>query len=667
MKYTYIQSYLNYIKLLMLFFHLNCAAAFGQGTQHVLVKTFDQSLKRIPNVELSINGKSFVDVGSKSEKLIELEAQDIPLKSIIIRDEQLEAASWNYSKGVLEVIIRKKSYKMVQVYIQDNTSDALKNVSVTFRGAKTTNTVTDNEGKIEVALALDEKIESKEQFIVTDFQIINLLTSESRSVLTVRKRVSADVPQISKSKRDFPIDSIRSLEEFYRLFKNYQSQILNEETRKKLNDKLKQLMVAFEDSVKGTDVKYMARISDVSPVKEDIKNIISHATIENQQLAQHRKEFNNKIRVINQKLARGVLNIDAETRATLLADITRLEIILENNRSSFYKNQEDYHQILNTIKEKFLNIDDLQNKLSLSETQRQNEQESFKTKMIITLSIASLSALLVILLIYFSSKLRRQKRELIVANAEVKHVNENLEGLVKERTHLLEEANLELDTFLYKASHNLRSPVSSMIGLCNIASQVASAESKELFDRALQTVHAMDRLLLKLKVISEISRSNNFNSFYLSALTSEIRNLFQDKIDEYAISFIVDCPDDLRLYSDRNLIDAILFNLIENAIHYCTINEIAAREIRVAATVDSAFVQLSVYDNGVGIRREIQERIYAMFFVGNEESKGNGLGLYIVQKAVQAIGGSVSVESELDQYTKFTVRIPLGSIDSNPE
>jgi len=648
------------VRLCVLFsvFMLCFSVSAAQDTQQVLVKTYDQSLKRFSNIELSVNGKPFFSVGSKAEALVELDALDIPLKSITIKDENLEAASWNYSKGVLEVIVRKKSYKLAHVYVQDNAGNVLKAVSVTFKGEKTTTITTDSEGKLEIVLALNEKIESANQFHIPDFQVVNLLTSASRSVLTVKRPVIGSILQ-SKDKVDFPIDSIKSLEQFYTLFKNYQSQNLSEEMRSRLNEKLKQLMVEFEDSVKTQDTKYIARISDTTGVKDDIRNIISQATIENEQLAQQREQFNDKIRIINQKLARGVLNIDAETRSTLLADITRLEIILESNRSSFYKNQEDYHQILSVIKEKFLNIDDLQNKLSLSETQRQEEQEQFKTKMVITLSFTVLSALVVILLVYFSTKLRRQKQELILANAEVKHVNENLERLVMERTHLLEEANHELDTFLYKASHNLRSPISSMIGLYTIARHVSDPESKELFERAVQTVYSMDRLLLKLRLISEINRPDNFTHFNLRQLIFEVKANFGKQINEFTVSFSVDCPEDLVLYSNKNLIDAILFSLIENAICYCSLKGTGVREVQVTAKIDNDYVELGVYDNGVGISQEIKGHIYDMFFVGNEQSKGNGLGLYIVQKAIHAINGSVSFESELDQYTHFEVRIPL--------
>jgi signal transduction histidine kinase len=81
-------------------------------------------------------------------------------------------------------------------------------------------------------------------------------------------------------------------------------------------------------------------------------------------------------------------------------------------------------------------------------------------------------------LIYFGGVLRKQKKQLIAANTEVKRINENLEGLVFERTHLLENLNSELDTFLYRASHDMRTPVRSILGLCHITTMTVQAAEK---------------------------------------------------------------------------------------------------------------------------------------------------------------------------------------------
>src|SRR3990170_6584816 len=91
---------------------------WAQNNQLVQIKTFDQQLQPYKNVQMSINGKDYFTVGNKGVAFVELEESDLPLKSIKMKDELLEAASWNYTKGIVEVIIRKKSYQLIEVVVK---------------------------------------------------------------------------------------------------------------------------------------------------------------------------------------------------------------------------------------------------------------------------------------------------------------------------------------------------------------------------------------------------------------------------------------------------------------------------------------------------------------------------------------------------------------------
>ena len=84
--------------------------------------------------------------------------------------------------------------------------------------------------------------------------------------------------------------------------------------------------------------------------------------------------------------------------------------------------------------------------------------------------------------------------------------------------------------------------------------------------------------------------------------------------------------------------------------------------VELNAEIKGKDVEISVYDNGTGVEHAIQHRLFDMFFKGTEKSKGSGLGLYIVQKSVQALEGNVTVESEVGKFTKFTVRFPMKPI-----
>ncbi|NOS56857.1 MAG: HAMP domain-containing histidine kinase [Cyclobacteriaceae bacterium] len=242
------------------------------------------------------------------------------------------------------------------------------------------------------------------------------------------------------------------------------------------------------------------------------------------------------------------------------------------------------------------------------------------------------------------------------ANEEVKRVNENLEGIVQHRTKLLVDANHELDTFLYRASHDLRSPLSSIIGLCNIASHMTQ---EELVEKVKLTTNGMDHLLSKLKAISEINRPTEYSSFSLLNAVERVRYMFRSQINSNRIQFKVSCPDTIVFYTYPDLLEIILTNLIENALFYSKMSDRPVAVVEFNAKVEADVVEFSVYDNGVGVDNTIRPKLFEMFFKGNEKSAGNGLGLYVVLKSVQALRGTITMESEPGNYTKFIVQIPL--------
>jgi signal transduction histidine kinase len=654
--------------------------AAAQDKHLVQVKTFDQQLQPLKNVEISINGREFISAGNKASAFIELSDSDLPVKSVRVKDDQFEAASWNFSKGTLEVIIRKKNYQVIPWFVRDRTNAGIPNARITYAGKKTVTVSSNAQGKFELPLALDEKVGSEDQFSIPDYKIIRLRISETENVLIAERVVKTvpapETPVASVDKqparpdgkeyfRNFDLsmlDSIQSITVFYSVFKNYQMKDMSDEMKARVDAKFNSLVRQLEDSVVRVErTNFIGKISDSSFVNEDIRNLLEQVRLEGKILEDQRTEFDQKIKLIQDKLGGGIENMDAATRAKLLSDLTLLELLLRQNESLFFKNQNDYRQIINGIKEKFFNFEDLENKLSESEAQRLEEQRIFRQRLMMVLGIAIVFAILIILLIRFSIKLRKQKKELVRANAEIKRINGNLEGLVAERTKLLAEAHKELDTFLYRASHDLRSPVCSIIGLCNLAYHLSSGESRELIDRVVQTTIGMDRLLKKLSIISEINQPSNFSSITLLEVVENTWHNYSKTVKDQRIKFIVDCPADLMIYSYPNLIEAILANLIENSIYYSMLKGAENARIEFTAAIKGDHIEFSIHDNGIGVDNTIHSRLFDMFFKGHEHSKGNGLGLYIVRKSVQALEGKITVDSVPDTFARFIVQLPLRS------
>jgi signal transduction histidine kinase len=168
----------------------------------------------------------------------------------------------------------------------------------------------------------------------------------------------------------------------------------------------------------------------------------------------------------------------------------------------------------------------------------------------------------------------------------------------------------------------------------------------------------MDRILRKLQNTNEINHPSNYSAISLAAYLDTIRRTFLKTIEQNNVTFKTDIPKELTFNSYPRLVEIILSNLIENALFYAALKKENSPEILVKASKSNGHVEFSIQDNGVGIDPEVRTRIWDMFFVGNERSKGNGLGLYLTRKSVEALKGQIIVQSEQYVYTRFVVTIP---------
>jgi signal transduction histidine kinase len=556
--------------------------------------------------------------------------------------------------------------------VKDEKNAALPNLSITFRGRKTETATSDRAGRFDLPLALDEKTPLANQFSVEGYTVSNLQTTTQESVLTIVRNATpiqktSEAVASKQPDRSFfknfdlaNLDSIQSLTVFYAVFKNYDRSKLRPDELKRIDDKFNELVAQLQSSsTKQVERQaFMGKITDSTFIAEDIKNLLAQVRQESQTLTSQRTEFDEKIRIINAKLSKGVTNLSEAERQSIISDLALLERLLIENESRFYKNQSDYRALINAIKERFFDVKILEEKLTASEAQRLEEQRVFRQRLIIISAIVLVFGALIILLIYFSTALRRQKKELEAANAEIKRINENLESLVFERTRLLEAANKELDTFLYRASHDMRTPVRSIMGLCNIANMIVQGESKEYVTRISETTISMDKLLKKLSTISEINQPSNFSSISIQESVESVRQSLKNELENNRVDFEAHYSSDLRIETYPNLVKTIINNMIENAIFYSSLRGITPH-VRMSADQQDGQLFIEVQDNGIGMSESIRTRVFDMFFKGTEQSKGHGLGLYIVQKAVSALRGTIAVESVPGTGTTFKVVLPL--------
>lgn len=256
-----------------------------------------------------------------------------------------------------------------------------------------------------------------------------------------------------------------------------------------------------------------------------------------------------------------------------------------------------------------------------------------------------------------SEELAAQSEELRESNELISHLNHNLEDKVEERTKQLTQAYQELDTFFYRSSHDFRRPLTTFMGLAEVAKiTVKDDYAISLFEKVRETAINLDRMLMKLQSISNVGADQlHFKTSYLKTIVESTLDTYKNELGQANFKVRVAVDDHLTIISYPTFIKIIFDNLVENCIHFRSDKP----EISITCNYHQNGVLLSVSDNGVGIEKELSPKVFDMFFRGSELSKGNGLGLYIVKRAVDRLKGSIQLFSEPFKGTHVEVWLPM--------
>jgi ligand-binding sensor domain-containing protein/signal transduction histidine kinase len=255
--------------------------------------------------------------------------------------------------------------------------------------------------------------------------------------------------------------------------------------------------------------------------------------------------------------------------------------------------------------------------------------------------------------------LERKSMELEKAQSRLKEVNVSLEALVEKRTQKLSNTLRELETFLYRASHDLRGPISSMLGILNISELEKDNEQlkktySELFHK---TVLQLDRTLQKLLLKHTIERKKLVNEVFSKAdLEILIWEVSREIPSFRANDFTARIDESVNLSIDRLMISTILISMLENAFFYSAQSPDKTVTLEVNQHANDYLITVS--DRGPGVRADLQEKIFEMFYRGHEFSTGNGLGLYMVKSVLEKINGRIVLESIEGKFAIFRVYIP---------
>ena len=258
--------------------------------------------------------------------------------------------------------------------------------------------------------------------------------------------------------------------------------------------------------------------------------------------------------------------------------------------------------------------------------------------------------------------------EQVLARQQAQHLNEQLAatnaGLHAANTQLT-RANADLDTFIYTASHDLRSPVANIEGL--IAALRQELLDEPIIKRDVEHIlglmeNSIARFQTTIGDLTDIIHLQQDNSktrrpVDLAALVEAVRLDLAPLLAATQTELLVEVQACPTLHGSPKDLRSIIFNLLSNALKYCDPSR--RPRVRLLATCDAHYAELRVQDNGLGLSPEQQTKLFGLFTRLHSHVEGSGVGLYAIKRLVENRGGRVGVESEAGVGSTFWVRLPM--------
>ena len=283
----------------------------------------------------------------------------------------------------------------------------------------------------------------------------------------------------------------------------------------------------------------------------------------------------------------------------------------------------------------------------------------------LALGLLALYAVLMPLMVGVTRTLRRQNQQLSEQADQLSDLLEHEQTTVAE----LRELDRLKSDFVAATSHELRTPLTSIRGYVHIL-RSSDLASDPVVTEALGAIERQSSRLFRL--IANVLRESNLendemgNAVFMFGFGDLVREVIADFHDANG-RIVDDTPDDLPpVAGDRRRIQDVLVNLVDNAVKYSS----APKPVVIGASVDDTTLTFWVRDEGIGIAPEESPRIFERFYQVDQSATrsygGVGLGLHIVRGLLEAVGGSIEVDSQPDVGSTFTVSIPLAIFQEEP-
>ncbi|MEX2590394.1 MAG: hybrid sensor histidine kinase/response regulator [Chitinophagales bacterium] len=230
---------------------------------------------------------------------------------------------------------------------------------------------------------------------------------------------------------------------------------------------------------------------------------------------------------------------------------------------------------------------------------------------------------------------------------------------LRQRNIELEKAYNELEKFVYSASHDLRAPLASVLGIVRLAKMENKNPDFEDYLDKIET--SIDKLDIFIQNIIAYYRSEKLEVQSTEIDFEELISNAIQSLEHYENATAIDISMEIKqneiFKCDESRLKLIVNNLLSNAIRYQRPEE-SNKRIDIRVSVEQNMATIKVEDNGIGIKPVDIRNIYNMFYTTASANSGSGIGLYIVKDTLKKLSGSIEVDSTAGKGTTFIIKIP---------
>lgn len=346
-------------------------------------------------------------------------------------------------------------------------------------------------------------------------------------------------------------------------------------------------------------------------------------------------------------------DIQPEQRLELKRYLGNMEKALQQNSEAIRQSEERTKEAISKLRMIIMEKDSInmvaQGRILQMEEEQAVAEQNFRQQITIYSSVIALLIIITLIIYIFAVKLRRQKHWLKEVNRRLKVMQQDLTFSLQElnmRKAQIEDHNNQLELFVYKASHDIKGPLRSIIGLTQIGiADVKDAVAQEYFGHIHKSTKRLDNLLADLLRLTKAKQAEvEKQEINLPVMVEEIIQSFKNIKYFDQVQINVNIQEGITFQSDEKMLYSVIQNFVENGIKYCDPGK-DHLFLNIDIEQEPGKTTFSFRDNGVGIEEEYLPKIFDMFFKTDPNSEGTGLGLHIVKVTIEKLRGTLKVRS----------------------